>query len=66
MNSFSKKAITKILDLKRSLASAGIDDSQFCILLEPLSPLALGIGKEVIFTEIAGIKIVNIIGTEDN
>jgi len=56
--------LKKILKIKEGLAIAGLDDKDIAFMPEPIHPIAYGMIKEVIFTEIAGIKIINIVGTE--
>ena len=65
MNNISKETIEKILKIKEALAIMNIDEKDIVVMPEPIHPIAYGMEKSVIFTEIAGIKVVNIIGTGD-
>ena len=53
----------EILELKKKLAESNIDTENIVFIPEPIYPIAYGMEKSVIFTEFAGIKVVNIIGT---
>ena len=54
--------IEKILKIKKELMTAGINTKYIAIMPEKIHPIAYGQEKTVIFTEIAGIPIVNIVG----
>jgi hypothetical protein len=62
----SEETIKKILKIKEGLAIAGLDEKDIVYMPEPIHPIAYGMEKQVIFSEIAGIKVVEIIGTEED
>ena len=63
----SEEKIKKILKIKEGLVIAGIDEKDIAIMSEQIHPIAYGTEKSVIFTEIAGIPVIEIIGTgEEN
>jgi hypothetical protein len=63
MKNIKEETIKKILKLKEALAIMNVDEKDIVFMPEPIHPIAYGTEKAVIFIEIAGIKVVNIIGT---
>ncbi len=61
-----KKTNKKILKIKEGLMIAGLDEKDIIYMPEPIHPIAYGMEKQVIFYEVAGIKVVEIIGTEED
>ena len=66
MDKISEAKIERILEIKKGLATAGIDEDEIAILSGKISPIAYGVATTVIFTEIAGIPVVEILGTEED
>jgi len=63
MENIKEETIKKILKLKEALTLMDVDTKNIVFMSEPIHPIAYGMEKSVIFTEIAGVKVVNIIGT---
>jgi len=66
MEIISEETIRKILKIKEGLEIAGINPKDIIAMPEQVHPIAYGIEKSVIFTEIAGIRVLNIIDTPEN
>ena len=62
----SEEKINKVLEIKEKLAIAGIKEKDIAIMPEKIHPIAYGQEKSVIFIEIAGVPVVEIVGAGDD
>ena len=60
-----QEQIDKILKIKEACQVMNIDIKDVAFMPEQPYDIALGMEKQVIFTEIAGIRVCNIIGTDN-
>jgi len=61
MNKISEEQINKILKIKEACQVMNINIPEVTFMPEQVNEIAIGMEKVVIFTEIAGIRVCNII-----
>jgi len=66
MNLISEEQINKILKIKEACQVMNIDTSDVAFMPEQVNEIALGMEKIVVFTEIAGIRVCNIVGVNED
>ena len=65
MKKISEEQINKILKIKEACQVMNINISEVTFMPEQVNEIAIGMEKVVIFTEIAGIRVCNIIGINE-
>jgi len=65
MYKISEEQLNKILKIKEACQVMNVDTLEVAFMPEQVNKIALGMEKQVIFTEIAGIRVCNLVGTNE-
>ena len=61
----SEEQLNNVLKIKEACMVMNIDTEYIAFMPEQINNIAIGLEKTVIFTEIAGIKVCNIVGIDE-
>jgi len=62
---YTEEQVNKILKIKEACQVMNVDTSDVAFMPEHLNEIALGLEKQVIFTEIAGIRVCNLVCVQE-